>query len=110
LREHLLFRLRQTSDASYNVLQKFAYLGVIVILGPLIVITGLTMSPAIDAVVPWLPGIFGGRQSARTLHFIATWLVVTFVAIHVVMVVATGFWNNLRSMITGWYGVARGAP
>ena len=106
LRDHLRFR-HPTGEAArrYNVLQKLAYVGVIFGLAPLIVATGLAMSPTMDAVVPWLPRIFGGRQSARTVHFIACFAFVGFVLGHLFMVAVTGLWNNLRSMLTGWYRI-----
>ena len=96
----------------YNVLQKGAYLGVVLVLLPLMVATGLTMSPGFDAAAPWLLDLFGGRQSARTLHFISASLIVLFVLVHLAMVVASGTWNNIRSMITGRYAieVEPGAP
>jgi len=87
----------------YSILQKLAYLSVIAGLMPLIVLTGLTMSPGFNAFAPWLLDLFGGRQSARSLHFIATNLIVLFVAVHVVMVILAGFWSGMRSMITGRY-------
>jgi thiosulfate reductase cytochrome b subunit len=87
----------------YNVLQKLAYAAVILVFGPLIVLTGLTMSPTIDAAAPWLLDLFGGRQSARTLHFLACFAFVGFIVIHVSQVILTGLVNNFRSMITGWY-------
>lgn len=98
---HLFWR--NAPSKSYNVLQKITYLVVVYGLGPLIVLTGLAMSPAMDALLPWLTVIFGGRQSARTLHFCITFLFLGFTVIHVVMVATTGFWNNMRSMLTGWY-------
>jgi thiosulfate reductase cytochrome b subunit len=91
----------------YNVLQKLAYLGVALVALPLMVATGLTMSPGIDAAAPWLVELFGGRQSARSIHFICASLVVLFVLVHLVMVVASGTWNNIRSMITGRYAIDR---
>lgn len=89
----------------YNSLQKLAYLGVIFVLLPLMVATGLTMSPGMDAALPWLVDVFGGRQSARTLHFVAATLLVAFVIVHLAMVVLSGPFNNLRSMITGRYAI-----
>jgi thiosulfate reductase cytochrome b subunit len=89
----------------YNVLQKLSYLAVIVVLLPLMLLTGLTMSPAIDAAAPILPHLFGGRPSARTLHFITASLLVTFLVVHVLMVLLSGLWNNLRSMVTGRYAI-----
>ena len=106
LKDHLLLRHPQGDDAKrYNVLQKLAYMSVIFGLAPLIVLTGLTMSPTIDTAFPWLLTIFGGRQSARTIHFIACFSFVGFIVIHVAQVILTGFFNNLRSMIIGWYVV-----
>jgi len=106
IRDHLRFR-HETGEAAkrYNVLQKLAYLAVIFVLLPLIVLMGLAMSPRADAVFAGWVDIVGGRQSARTLHFVVAWLIVGFVAIHVFQVIVTGLWNNLRSMITGRYRV-----
>lgn len=87
------------------MLQKLAYVGVIFGLAPLIVLTGLTMSPTIDTAFPWLLAIFGGRQAARTIHFIACFSFVGFIVIHVFQVILTGFFNNIRSMITGYFVV-----
>jgi thiosulfate reductase cytochrome b subunit len=89
----------------YNVLQKLAYLAVALVLLPLMVATGLTMSPGVDAAAPWLLELFGGRQSARSIHFICANLIVLFIIVHLVMVVASGTWNNIRSMITGRYAI-----
>jgi thiosulfate reductase cytochrome b subunit len=90
---------------SYNVLQKLSYLAVALLLLPLMVATGLTMSPGFDAAAPWLLDLFGGRQSARSIHFVCASLIVLFVIVHLVMVVASGLWNNIRSMITGRYAI-----
>ncbi|HEY2661308.1 MAG TPA: cytochrome b/b6 domain-containing protein [Caulobacteraceae bacterium] len=90
---------------SYNVLQKFAYLAVVFILLPMMVATGLTMSPGFDAFAPWLLDLFGGRQSARTLHFICANLIVLFVIVHVVEVFIAGVFNEIGSMITGRYTI-----
>lgn len=89
--------------AHYNVLQKIAYTGVVFGLAPLIVLTGLTMSPNLNAAFPGLLTLFGGRQSARTIHFIAASAFIGYTLVHVFMVAITGLWNNLRSMLTGWY-------
>jgi len=102
--EHLRLKFPKGDEAKrYNVLQKIAYLLVALILLPLMLLTGLAMSPGMDAAFPFLIDMFGGRQSARTIHFIAAGLIVIFVVIHLVMVLITGVWNNLRSMITGRY-------
>jgi thiosulfate reductase cytochrome b subunit len=98
---------RGPAAARYNVLQRLAYLGVVFVLAPLVILTGLTMSPAINAAMPWLLDVFGGRQSARTIHFIIAVLFVSFVVVHVTLVALSGFLNNLRSMITGWFSIAR---
>lgn len=87
----------------YNVLQKLAYCGVLFVLLPLMILTGLAMGPGIDAAWPLLVDLFGGRQSARSLHFIAAFGLVAFFVVHVVMVLLAGPANELRSMITGWY-------
>jgi len=88
---------------SYSVLQKVAYASVLFVLFPLIVLTGLTMSPGMNAALPWLIDLFGGRQTARTLHFIAMALLVAFFVVHMAMVLLAGPFNELRSMVTGWY-------
>jgi len=88
---------------AYNPLQKIAYLSVIFILVPLVVLTGLTMSPAMDAAWPWLPHLFGGRQSARSIHFLCAFGFALFIGVHLLMVVVAGPVNELRSMVTGWY-------
>ncbi len=101
-------RLRHPTGAAakrYNVLQKLAYLSVVFVFIPMMVATGLTMSPGFDAVAPWLLSLFGGRQSARTLHFLAASGLVAFVFVHVVEVILAGPINELRSMITGRYAV-----
>jgi thiosulfate reductase cytochrome b subunit len=85
------------------VLQKLAYCAVLFGLIPLAIGTGLTMSPAFNSVAPWLLELFGGRQSARSLHFLAALGLVLFVAVHLAMVVLAGPINEVRSMITGWY-------
>ena len=71
----------------------------------MLILAGLAMSPGWDAAFPWLPQLFGGRQSARTIHFVCAGLVTLFVVVHVIMVLVSGVWNNLRSMIAGRYRV-----
>ncbi len=106
--EHIRFRFPKGEEARhYNVLQKLAYLAVIFGLLPLIILMGLAMSPWLDGVAAGWIDIVGGRQSARTLHFIAAWLLVGFVLIHVFEVIVSGLWNHLRSMITGHYRITR---
>lgn len=94
----------------YNTLQKFTYLAMIFAVLPLVISTGLTMSPGFDAIAPFLLTLFGGRQSARTIHFICANLIVLFVMVHVVEVFIAGPWNEIRSMVTGWYVVKPEAP
>lgn len=103
-------RLRFPTGAaalSYNIVQKISYAGVIFILLPLIIFTGLTMSPAMDSGWGWLLDIFGGRQSARSLHFIAAFALVGFFFVHIAMVVLAGPFNEVRSMISGNYRLPR---
>ncbi|WP_378951932.1 cytochrome b/b6 domain-containing protein [Mesorhizobium sp. ANAO-SY3R2] len=99
--DHIRFRFHH--DRDYNTLQKFAYGGVLFVLLPLMILTGLTMSPSMDAAVPFLTDLFGGRQTARTIHFATMVLIVCFFIIHILMIVAAGPINELRSIITGWY-------
>lgn len=102
--DHLRLRFpRGAAAARYNILQKIAYLGVIFLLLPLLILTGLTMGPNMDAAWPWLLDLFGGRQSARSIHFIAAILMLLFILVHLVMVLLAGPLNEVRSMITGWF-------
>lgn len=98
-------RLRKTSpqDGEYNPLQKLAYTSVFFILTPLVMLTGLAMSPQIGVAFNWLPALFGGRQSARSIHFILAFSFAFFTLGHVTMVITTGVINNMRSMVSGWY-------
>jgi thiosulfate reductase cytochrome b subunit len=88
----------------YNVLQRLAYVGLLALVAGMVV-TGLCMSPGFDAFAPWLVAALGGRQSARTLHFLFASLIVLFIAVHLVEVVLAGPLNEVRSMITGRYAV-----
>lgn len=104
--DHLrLKRPRGEAAKRYNVLQKLTYLVVIFLLLPAILLSGLTMSPAVTAAFPFLFDLFAGRQSARTIHFIAANLLVLFVLVHVAQVLLFGAFNLTRSMITGRYVV-----
>ena len=85
------------------MLQNITYLVMIFGVLPLMLATGLTMSPGMNTRFSWLLTLFGGRQSARTIHFICAWTIVGFTILHVVLVFVSGFCNNMRSMITGWY-------
>jgi len=104
--DHLHLR-HPSGDAArrYNVLQKLTYLFVIFALLPFVILMGWALSPRLDTVIPGWVDVFGGRQSARSLHFIAAWLLVAFVLVHVFEVLISGAINNLRSMVTGRYTV-----
>ena len=104
--DHARFRFHH--GRSYSPLQKLSYFTVFFILFPLIILTGLTMSPGMDAAWPWLLDVFGGRQTARTIHFITMALLVLFFIVHIIMVLLAGPLNELRSMVTGWYRTSPG--
>ena len=89
----------------YNSLQKISYFAVVALLIPIVILTGLAMSPAMDAAWPWLTQIFGGRQSARSIHFLCAFLFLLFIIVHLVMVVLAGPVNEVRATVTGWYRV-----
>ncbi|MBS0479506.1 MAG: cytochrome b/b6 domain-containing protein, partial [Proteobacteria bacterium] len=100
---HVRFDFHNPDDpAAYNTLQKLSYVATIFLLIPLMILTGLAMSPAMDAAWPWLLDIFGGRQSARSIHFIAAALIVAFIVVHLSLVILAGPVNEVMSMITGW--------
>ena len=102
LGDHFRGRLRRhTSSGSYGPLQKASYLILIFLFVPLMILTGIAQSPGLTAAMPALLDLFGGRQSARTLHTIGTVVFVLFVGVHVLQVAAAGFVNRVRSMITG---------
>jgi thiosulfate reductase cytochrome b subunit len=106
VKDHARLRF-PTGDAAlrYNTLQKLSYFAVIVLLLPLVILTGLGMSPNMDASWPWLLDLLGGRQSARSIHFLCAVGLALFIVAHLVMVVLAGPINEVRSMITGWYRV-----
>ena len=89
----------------YNVLQKITYIGVVFLLIPLLIVTGLSLSPGFNAVVHWPLDLMGGRSSARSVHFIAAALIAGFILLHLTLVVLAGPYNEVRSMITGRYRV-----
>ena len=102
--EHARLRFpRGEAARRCNALQKLTYVVVLFVLLPLMLLTGLSMSPGVDAAFHWLPAVFGGRQTARTIHFVSASLIVLFTIVHLAMVVLSGFFNNMRSMITGRY-------
>jgi thiosulfate reductase cytochrome b subunit len=104
--EHAKFR-HPTGEAAtrYNVLQKLAYLAVIFVLAPGVVLMGLAMSPHMDSVLGWMVDLVGGRQSARTWHFIIAFAFIGFILIHLFMVLVTGPVNQIRAMLTGNYRI-----
>jgi thiosulfate reductase cytochrome b subunit len=100
--DHAHLRFPKGAEAlRYNVLQKIAYCGVLFGLLPLVILTGMTMSPGLNAAVPFLADLFGGRQSARSLHFLAAAGLVAFFLVHIAMVVLAGPIDEVRAMITG---------
>jgi thiosulfate reductase cytochrome b subunit len=98
-------RLRFHHSGRYNVLQKLAYAGVLFLALPVMILTGLCMSPGFNAAAPWLPEVFGGRQTARTIHFAVMLALAGFFLVHMLMILAAGPLNELRSIVTGRYRV-----
>ncbi len=102
MRKHVGVGRAASEEAwSYNVLQRLSYLAVIFVLFPLVIWTGLAMSPAIASAFPGAVSILGGQQSARTLHLFVSILLVVFLLVHITMVCIAGFRNRMRAMITG---------
>ena len=102
IREHLAFRFHDAEHpGAYNVLQKLAYVAVIFAALPLVLLTGLALSPGMDAAWPWLLEVLGGRSSARSLHFLGMAGISLFIVVHLVLVILAGVGNEIRSMITG---------
>jgi thiosulfate reductase cytochrome b subunit len=104
-KDHLRLRFHGDEPGQYNILQKLAYGSVLFLMLPLVILTGLTMSPAFNAAWPWMLDLFGGRQSARSIHFICAAGLVGFIIVHLLLVLLAGPINEIRSMITGWFGV-----
>ena len=100
VREHLRFNFDH-GEGKYNLLQKAAYGTVIFILLPLMILTGMAISPGMDASWSWLSQVFGGRQSARSIHFIVAWTLFAFFLLHVTLVLLNKPLKNLREMVTG---------
>jgi thiosulfate reductase cytochrome b subunit len=106
---HLRLRFPKGEAARhYNVLQKISYIVVMFGMLPLMVLSGLTMSPWMNAAWPWLLDLFGGRQTARTIHFATAFTLLLFFLVHVLMVLLSGPWNEMRSMVTGRYRITGG--
>jgi thiosulfate reductase cytochrome b subunit len=97
-------------ERSYNVLQRTAYVVVIFVMFPLMIWTGLAMSPSFTAAFPWTVELLGGRQSARTIHFFVSGLLLLFLFVHVAMVALSGFRSRMRAMITGYTRDGEEAP
>ena len=100
VKAHLRFDFAHGAG-KYNFLQKLAYGLVIFLLLPVMILTGMAISPGFEPALPWLPELFGGRQSARTVHFLAAWALAGFLLVHVVLVLLSGPLGQLRRMITG---------
>ena len=106
VRAHWDFRFHDPArPRDYNVFQKLSYIGVLFVLLPLAILTGIALSPGMDAAWPWVLDLFGGRQSARSLHFIAMTLIALFAVVHLVLVILAGPINEVRSMLTGGWRV-----
>lgn len=104
IKEHARLRFPTGIAAlQYNILQKLAYGSVLLVMLPGVILTGMTMSPGLNAALPWLVELFGGRQSARSIHFLCAAGLVAFFLVHIAMVVLAGPINEVRSMLTGWY-------
>lgn len=102
VRAHAELRFHDPENPrAYNGFQKLSYVAVIFVLLPLVIFTGLAMSPGMNAAWPWLTDVFGGRQSARSIHFIVAMLLAAFIIVHLALVILAGAWNEVRSMITG---------
>ena len=109
VREHLAFRFHDGENpARFNLLQKIAYCAALFVLLPVIILTGLGLSPGWNAGAPWILDLFGGRQTVRSIHFIACWGVVAFVVVHLVLVILAGPFAEIRSMLTGWFVPPKG--
>lgn len=107
IKDHARLRFPTGAAAlSYNVLQKITYIGLIGVLLPLMILTGLALSPGFNAVLP-IPDLFGGRSTARSVHFIAATGVALFIVVHLALVVLAGPWNEIRSMVTGRYRIPK---
>ena len=103
---HAKLQFPKGEDARrYHILQKLAYGGVVFVLIPGVILTGLGMSPGINAAWPWILGVTGGRASARSLHWIFANLILLFIVVHLLMVLLAGPWNEIRSMITGKFRI-----
>ncbi len=106
VKDHARLRF-PTGEAAmkYNILQKLAYGSVVFVMLPLMILTGITMAPTFDANFGWLLPVFGGRQSARSIHFLCAWGLVGFTLVHLAMVLLAGPIHEVRSIVTGWFRI-----
>jgi Ni/Fe-hydrogenase b-type cytochrome subunit len=100
IKKHARFDFSET-EPRYNPLQKITYSLILFVIMPVLILTGLCMSPGFGGVLPWLTDLFGGRASARSIHFICTAAMAGFILLHIVLVILAGPYNEMRSMITG---------
>ncbi|PZQ63055.1 MAG: hypothetical protein DI544_02450 [Sphingomonas taxi] len=106
VRAHLALRFHDpAAPGAYNALQKLSYVAIVFVALPLVILTGLALSPGMDAGWPWLLEILGGRQSARSLHFIAMAVIAAFTVVHLALVILAGWRNEVRAMLTGRWRV-----
>ncbi|WP_440979041.1 cytochrome b/b6 domain-containing protein [Sphingomonas pseudosanguinis] len=106
LKQHLAFRFHNPRDPrAYNLFQKLSYVLVLFVALPLAILTGIALSPGMNAAWPWVLEILGGRQSARSIHFITASVLALFTIVHLVLVILAGAGNEVRSMITGRWRV-----
>jgi Ni/Fe-hydrogenase b-type cytochrome subunit len=106
IKDHARLKFPTGQEAlSYNVIQKMTYISVIFILIPLVILTGLCLSPGFNAVMHWPLDLMGGRSSARSIHFICAGLIAAFIVVHLTLVLLAGPYNEVRSMITGYFRV-----
>ena len=106
VRAHLDFRFHDPEHPrAYNLFQKLSYIGVIFVALPLAILTGIALSPGMNAAWPWTLDLLGGRQSARSIHFIAATAIAAFTVVHLALVILAGVGNEVRSMLTGRWRV-----
>lgn len=106
IKEHLALRFHDAANpGAFNVLQKIAYASLIFVLLPTIILTGLGMSPGINASAPWILELFGGRASARSIHFLAMCGIIIFIIVHLALVILAGPVREVGSMITGYWKI-----
>ena len=106
VRAHWNFRFHDPArPRDYNVFQKLSYIGILFVLLPLAILTGIALSPGMNAGWPWVLDLLGGRQSARSIHFVAATAIGLFTIVHLVLVILAGAGNEMRSMVTGWWRV-----